>query len=61
MFPVYLSFIPYLFYHFSARNVHLELGVLWFCSVIGMTLQMSAQGSPKFVIVTSILFLGSFD
>ncbi|KAJ3302362.1 hypothetical protein HDU76_005535, partial [Blyttiomyces sp. JEL0837] len=55
---VYLSFIPYMVFHILARRAHMQFGIFWFFSIMGINLQIGFRSMKISLIV--LLFLACY-
>ncbi|KAJ3126996.1 hypothetical protein HK098_006887 [Nowakowskiella sp. JEL0407] len=60
MVPLYLSFIPYIFFHLLAQEAHLLLGILWFISLMAIHLQIATQKLSMHVFIATGVFVACY-
>ncbi len=56
--PMYLSFFPYIVFQFLSREAHSVFSILWYISVMALTLQLGSDQLRSHIVFSVLTFVG---
>lgn len=58
---MYLSFFPYIVFQFLSREAHSVFSILWYISVMALTLQLGSDQLRSHIVFSVLTFVGNLN